>query len=271
MSWATAAAIGVPLVANYLAGREQSEAQKDANRINQQNAERNIALQREFATNGIRWKVEDAKKAGLHPLAALGASTQSFSPVSVGASPADGGAQSLSHMGQDISRAIQTTRTAEEQQLAKLQLATAQADLDGKIIDNQIRGSQLQKLNSVPTALPSGMDNSNLPGQGNAVRVKPSEIIASDRNNTAVQDGVINTLQYTRETSGNLGIAPSSDIKERNEDDFIAESLWHLKNRVLPPAPSTDKYPIPENLRKQGYKYWFWNPWKQEFVPSKNP
>lgn len=45
------------------------------------NTKANIRHQREFAQKGIRWRVSDAKKAGIHPLYALGASTPSFSPV----------------------------------------------------------------------------------------------------------------------------------------------------------------------------------------------
>ena len=37
-------------------------------------------LQREFAQKGVQWRVEDAKKAGLHPLYAIGAQGASFSP-----------------------------------------------------------------------------------------------------------------------------------------------------------------------------------------------
>lgn len=37
---------------------------------------KNRNFQREFAQNGISWKVADAKRAGIHPLYALGASTQ---------------------------------------------------------------------------------------------------------------------------------------------------------------------------------------------------
>lgn len=32
----------------------------------------NERIQKEFAQNGVRWKVEDARRAGIHPLAALG-------------------------------------------------------------------------------------------------------------------------------------------------------------------------------------------------------
>lgn len=73
--------------------------QGDKNRESQERiAAQNIALQREFAQSGIQWKVADAQKAGIHPLAALGAQTSSFSPVSVGSTE--------SSMGQDIGRAI---------------------------------------------------------------------------------------------------------------------------------------------------------------------
>lgn len=51
---------------------------------NRSASNRNADLQREFAQHGISWKVADAKRAGVHPLAALGAQTQSASPVYVG-------------------------------------------------------------------------------------------------------------------------------------------------------------------------------------------
>lgn len=47
-------------------------------------AKKQIKYQKQFAKNGIQWRVEDAKKAGIHPLAALGASTSNYSPVGNG-------------------------------------------------------------------------------------------------------------------------------------------------------------------------------------------
>lgn len=40
----------------------------------------NVALQREFAQHGVRWRVEDAKEAGLHPMYALTGGGAAFSP-----------------------------------------------------------------------------------------------------------------------------------------------------------------------------------------------
>lgn len=52
---------------------QQSQAQLEMN-------EANLAAQKEFAQHGIRWKVEDAKQAGLHPLFGAGLTGASFSP-----------------------------------------------------------------------------------------------------------------------------------------------------------------------------------------------
>lgn len=82
---------------------------------NRKLAHEQMDMQREFAQMGIRWKVADAKAAGLHPLAALGASTSSYAPISVG----DSYGPALSEAGQNISRAMDATRTAQERSEAE--------------------------------------------------------------------------------------------------------------------------------------------------------
>lgn len=67
--------------------------------------------QQEFAQNGVRWRVEDAKAAGIHPLVALGAHTSTYSPQA-----AVGTDYGLSSAGQNISRAIEAKQTARERQ-----------------------------------------------------------------------------------------------------------------------------------------------------------
>lgn len=94
----------------------------------------NIANQKEFAQHGVRWKVADAQAAGLHPLAALGAQTSSFSNV-VGAdiplAKTDFGG-----MGQDIGRAIDAGSTQSER-----------SDRMGQAIQRTAQVFQLEKLN----------------------------------------------------------------------------------------------------------------------------
>lgn len=116
-------------------------------------AEKQMEMQKEFAQKGIRWKVADAKAAGIHPLYALGAPTISYSPVATG----DYG---VSQAGQDIGRAIDATRTESERNdaitgaMAKLQLENQQLQNDGLRLDLASKTARLQQSQNPP--MPSG-------------------------------------------------------------------------------------------------------------------
>lgn len=115
-------------------------------------AARNIAMQREFAQNGIQWKVADARKAGIHPLYALGAQTHSFSNVAGG----EGLGSSLAEAGQDVSRAIQATRSAEDRSSAVLK-TVQDLELTNMGLKNELLATQIAKLKAqVGPPLPTG-------------------------------------------------------------------------------------------------------------------
>ena len=102
----------------------------------------NVANQKEFAQKGVQWKVEDAKKAGLHPLYALGANTTSFSPVPVtGSATGDAIARGASNVVKNMSQAkmnklqtdlveaqIQESRSRSIAALAQAKATNAEAD-----------------------------------------------------------------------------------------------------------------------------------------------
>lgn len=93
MAWPYVAAAGIAATSALHGGHL---ARGESRRARSEEYER----QKEFAQMGIRWRVADAKAAGLHPLFALGAATPGYSPsVQVGDS---GHAQA----GQEISRAM---------------------------------------------------------------------------------------------------------------------------------------------------------------------
>lgn len=115
--------------------------------------ERNAALQREFAQSGIQWKVADAKKAGIHPLYAMGA--PSISPaVSVQSDPL---ASSLSSMGQDISRSMVATQSSgtRDEMFSK---TMAELQLKNLELRNNYVAAQIAKLQGgqVGPPLPTG-------------------------------------------------------------------------------------------------------------------
>jgi len=104
---------------DYKLGQDQANSAKntaDMNRAGQlQIADRNIELEKEFAQNGISWRIADAAKNGISPLAALGAPGVSFSPVSIGGdSPTPTYETHFGQMGQDLSRAMMATRPVQE-------------------------------------------------------------------------------------------------------------------------------------------------------------
>lgn len=77
----------------------------------QEATQKNIDMQRDFAQHGIQWKVEDAARAGINPLYALGASTSS---PGFTIAPNDHLADMAHNLGQDISRSVGSTMSAED-------------------------------------------------------------------------------------------------------------------------------------------------------------
>lgn len=75
--------------------------------------------QRDFAHHGIQWRVNDAVRAGLHPLYALGANVPTYSPVST---MGGGIGEGIREMGQDLSRSARATMTPQQQAMHELQL-----------------------------------------------------------------------------------------------------------------------------------------------------
>lgn len=112
-------------------------------------ADKNVKLQKEFAQKGIQWKVDDANKAGIHPLYALGANTTSFSPVSVGGPDLS----FLGDMGQDIDRSRMATSSAPIRGASRAleALTLERASLENDLLRSQIRRSNAP---SVGPALP---------------------------------------------------------------------------------------------------------------------
>lgn len=84
-------------------------------------------LQIKFAKNGIQWRAADARAAGIHPLAALGAQTPTYTPVG------DGGlgsaiAQGASAMGDTFAN-TQSSKAQKPIIQSQLEVNKAQADL----------------------------------------------------------------------------------------------------------------------------------------------
>lgn len=227
--------------------------------------------QKKFAQNQIQWRVMDAEKAGIHPIYALGASPIQYTPQAVG----DVGSQ-LQQMGQDISRAKLASMDAAERRRA---IADAAGDRaleryrQGVLWDQQVqmndldiatRAAQLARFRSpdVPPAPQRFAEGQH----GGRFTPRPADPIASSVNDPSREAGIITDFGYARRSDGTIGLVQSQDMKQRTEDDILAQLDWHYRNTLLPgigartpPAPPTSEYPLPPG------REWRWSWWRQAF------
>lgn len=153
--------------ASSLLGGFLNRESAEKNRESQERiAAQNIAMQKEFAQSGVRWKVDDARAAGVHPLFALGASTHSFSPVSVGGSADTSMGDAVASAGQNIGRAAQAGMTKEERAGASVldALTIEKAGLENEMLRTQIRGLKQKQLPPPIPSIDSAVSQS-IPGQ----------------------------------------------------------------------------------------------------------
>lgn len=153
-------------------------------------ASKERAMQKDFAQKGIQWKVADATKAGLHPLAALGANTMSYSPVQIGDM-----SQPLAEMGQNVDRSIAATANGTERSSAQIgALQMERAGLENDLLRSQIATTNAQLRAQVGPPMPTdGNPSLVIDGQGNTrkpmklfgmtIKPNPNESMAQDDTN----------------------------------------------------------------------------------------
>lgn len=121
------------------------------------------ARQREFAQSGISWKVEDAKRAGIHPLYAIGAQTTSYAPQTIGYEADTSLGNAVAKSGADISRAMDATRTTEQRAEAAV---TSKLSLERAGLENELLRTQIAKMRGqVGPPMPALNDRDAIPGQ----------------------------------------------------------------------------------------------------------
>lgn len=151
---------------SIIGGFMNKESAEDAQYATNQNLANQMAMQKQFAKNGIRWRVEDARKAGIHPLYAIGANTASYTPSSVAFQGDSSLGNAFAAAGQDIGRAINSTRTAPERADAftkSMQAITLQnAGLDLEI-----------KKATLASQIARNRDNATPPGPGGLLPPTP--------------------------------------------------------------------------------------------------
>lgn len=105
-----------------------------------QSAKKDRKLQEDAMQHGIQWKVEDAKRAGIHPIYALGAPT--FSPSPVGTGGVEG---AFANMGASLDDMMNKRKTgAVDAATARMEALT----LDNASLQNDLLRVQIRKANA---------------------------------------------------------------------------------------------------------------------------
>lgn len=215
----------------------------------------NYEAQKEFAQNGIRWKVEDAKRAGIHPLYALGASTQGYSP-SGGYTGDYGISDAAAHFGQGYERAQQAKMTKEERDKQDVRDAiqdmAALEDLNQKrrMNDAQIRlanseifrnfalSTNALRKTGLPPAMPGGLGGV-IAGQGNSYATgqttpEISSVVTSEKGTPSVQAGSPPDVRFYRTLSGGRAPLPTEDASDAMDAALGAGLQWSFRNNLVP-------------------------------------
>lgn len=193
----------------------------------------NMAMQREFAQNGIRWRVEDAKAAGLSPLAALGTNVAMPSAQIVGDQSLG---NALANSSQNIANAISRTQTEEEraEYLMKMTL------LGSQIKEHDARASYY--LSEARRNLSTGPTMPVIQPTG-AVKNVPDERVSTDPKDPAKSagDGHPMFKRYNIYKNFGIDIPYSQEGPAEGLEGTGAIGLTILRNLLFRPAMWADR------------------------------
>jgi hypothetical protein len=239
----------------------------------------NYQMQKEFAQNGVRWRVNDATEAGINPLAAMGMQPYNPSGFAVGQNPKPS-LSFLGEAGQGIDRAMEAKATQEErleaevkrQEMDSLQLENQKLQnqyLQSQIVDQQAKTSERaiatqQQVPSMPGT--TRADGAIISGQGDSsplsqlTKTNPATIIANDPSNVTAEAGSNPEIKWARTGKDSYISVRSQALEEALEDDKIGNLQFNLRNKLVNPLlhPETAAPPasyLPDKGKNTRFDY----------------
>lgn len=240
--------------ASMMGGQMGQISQNRARRAQEKLARENLAQQREFAQHGIRWKVEDAKQAGISPLAALGANTTSFSPIQTQSFPDSPMGKSLANAGQNIGRAVAAQKTKNELRAEELQLQRLETENKISSVELQQRYNDLYSDTSGPTMPEVGVNSlgileQDIGDRGTGLEFKKKGMHASEKLGLEVGKEPFSRTVHTPE--GYAMEMPTAQVTEALENDIVerfryaGKKLWRIGT-----ANYYHKHPQAKSIKK---------------------
>lgn len=212
-----------------LGGALNRNESRSAQHAQQVSSAQDRALQKEFAQHGVRWKVEDAKAAGLHPLYALGGNTASYSPVSNISGGTSGMGDAIQNMGQSLSRSVAAQETQDQRELRQLQKRLTLSQIDEHDARAQMLRSQAAAVaGPEATVFPYGGTSSRAIGSyplppkrglttgspDGLVEIKPDQITSPRRGASHMTAGLHSAWKERQVGPGMRMLTPNNDEME---------------------------------------------------------
>lgn len=225
-----------------------------SNMSSERQTDRGYSFQERAAKEGIQWKVEDAKRAGIHPLYAMGAPSFSMQPIVT----QDNIGPSIREMGQSIQDASRNTLSEQQKamQFMEYQVAASQVkrnDAEAELFRTQA-AKNLQgngsNINPPGLGIHNEMGQNPTGGGQGFYEVKPAESISQKIGMPESSAGENPTLQLRRLPGG---LPMFMDIAEGDSP----EETWKEKS-----IPATIGL-IMHNQRIFGGN------WAEDFIRSK--
>ena len=268
---------GIATLGGAFLGKKSSDKATSAT---QYNAAMDRELQKEFAQQGIRWRVEDAKKAGIHPLYSLGASIPTYSPNPISISGDTSLSSGLASAGQDIGRAIDATRTQNERKRTRAQLqALENSELQNELLRAQIASirarTQRDQIgppmgSSLPSAM-SGQPDGDV--GGNPYDVVKAQISTTQPGHPSQKAGAQPDVVWMRTKTG-LQPMPNMDVMEETDITNPAALPWYGRH-MISPMFGGEGNPPPKALLNKFYPgakrwKWVWFEWRPDYGRKKD-
>lgn len=188
------------------------------NQFNSKEAQKDRDFQKEVYQNQIQWKSEDARKAGLHPLAAIGTGSYSASPSSI---PSSDFSSSLGKLGEGIGDAFTAYMTKD--QIAEQAARNEYWDNRTKENQNRLLSAQTEYYASM------AMEAARRSLSYTTPTLSGSEVMPGQVDSPSKFMGVVNKFDWTRNPDGSFGDPiPSGDYKQAYEDVPFLEFVPHL-------------------------------------------
>ncbi len=178
------------------------------------------AQQQAFAEHGVQWRVEDAKRAGLHPLYAIGANTPQYTPTArVG----------QGDLGRGVARAAQAIGSgieAQGRQQASAEvrsLALRQARADAGISETDLAMMQLELSEKTRAVQENNNQQDQLDVPQGMVEGVPSEVTSSEIGNKSRTAGTHPMFKKVRIVDTKWGHVNAAIVDSDDTSEGISE------------------------------------------------